>query len=295
MSEIQHEWLAPYFSKDSRRGFLSLAGKVSAMGALAAGGVAQAQTTPPASDLAVLNYALTLEYLEATFYAYFLGVGAIPASSLPTGVNAPSSYSGVLGTVGRVSPTDASRTPGSGSGPFVSGVVNSSTLLGTGLNSTLGVGSNLLSLMQQIRDHEIIHVIVLQQTIQALGGTPVQPCDYVFPITTFDQFLKTAQALENTGVSAYDGAISMVRTPAIAQAGATIATVEARHAGFLNLLAGGGLQASNNFQPSTATPPAGTPPGVSASPFPSAFDTPLTMAQVLAIAKPFLGSSCSTS
>ena len=76
MSEIQHEWLAPYFTKDSRRKFFSLASKVAAMGAVGATGISLAQpagttgtATSAAQDLAVLNYALTLVFLEATFYS----------------------------------------------------------------------------------------------------------------------------------------------------------------------------------------------------------------------------------
>jgi len=42
--------------------------------------------------------------------------------------------------------------------------------------------------------------------------------------------------LENTGVMAYDGAIRYVDTGDFLQAGAQIATVEARHAAYLNLL-----------------------------------------------------------
>jgi len=37
-------------------------------------------------------------------------------------------------------------------------------------------------------------------------------------------------------VSAYDGAIAYVDSPALQTAGATIATVEARHASYLNLV-----------------------------------------------------------
>ena len=46
------------------------------------------------------------------------------------------------------------------------------------------------------------------------------------------------QFLENTGVSAYDGAIAHIQRAALLTAGATIATVGARHASYLNLLNG---------------------------------------------------------
>jgi rubrerythrin len=117
-----------------------------------------------------------------------------------------------------------------------------------------------------IRDHEGAHVNTLRQVIQSLGGTPVEEAQYNFGYTDAASFIAVAQALENTGVSAYDGAVRFVQTPDLAEAAATIATVEARHAAYLNLLNG-------------------------ASPFPAAFDTPLSQAQVLAIAGPFIVSA----
>ena len=174
----------------------------------------------------------------------------------------------------RVSPVEQSQMVGRGLAPLQASAFGSSLLLSSALSSSLGVGSNLYNLLAQIRDHEVTHVIVLKQVIQALAERRCKPCDYNFPVTSADTFLQVAQALENTGVSAYDGAINMVTNPAIVQAGATIATVEARGASFLNLIAGGGFAANGSFQPSTATPPAGTPPGVSSSPFPTALDRP---------------------
>jgi hypothetical protein len=77
----------------------------------------------------------------------------------------------------------------------------------SGLPSTFG--SNLFALLTQIRDHETTHVATLIAAIKALGGTPTEPCTYTFPVTDINSFLTTAQALENTGVSAYDGAINL--------------------------------------------------------------------------------------
>jgi hypothetical protein len=45
-----------------------------------------------------------------------------------------------------------------------------------------------------------------------------------------------ARIFENTGVKAYDGAINTISDPNIIRGAATIATVEARFASFLNLL-----------------------------------------------------------
>ena len=125
-------------------------------------------------------------------------------------------------------------------------------------------GNQVPRLFFDIRDHEHAHVDTLIGIIRNLGGRPVQEGCYDF---NFDQgvrvFKETAQALENTGVRAYDGAISSITTPRLQTAGATIATVEARHAAYLNTINGD-------------------------SPFPDAFDKPLTKQQVLDIAGQFI-------
>lgn len=106
---------------------------------------------------------------------------------------------------------------------------------------------------ERIRDHEETHVETLESVIRSLGGTPVPECTYNFKTTAFtsvEKFVSVAQFLENTGVKAYDGAIAHIEAAQLLTAGATIATVEARHASYLNLLNGD-------------------------VPFPSAFDEPV--------------------
>jgi hypothetical protein len=90
----------------------------------------------------------------------------------------------------------------------------------------------------------------------SLGGTPVQQCNYSFPISNVTQFVEIAQRLENVGVSAYDGTLAFLTSPQLQTTGATIASVEARHAAYLNLLRG-------------------------MIPFPNALDTPLPISTVL--------------
>ncbi len=183
----------------------------------AAGGPCTAADTT--TDIEILNYALTLEHLEAAFYVQ--GLNTFSAKSFQSGK----------------------------------------------LTSQLGprVSGQLYDYLKLIRDHELTHVQKLITTIQSLGGTPVGPCTYNFGYSTTEQFLKIAQILENTGVSAYDGAIALICNPDLQTAGATIATVEARHAAYLNLVNG-------------------------EVPFPSAFDTPLTMSEVLTAAGQFIVS-----
>ena len=125
------------------------------------------------------------------------------------------------------------------------------------------VGDKVYPYFRLIADHERVHVETLTAVIISLGGTPVQKLCYNFGYRKVDQFIKVAQLLENTGVMAYDGAIHLICSPELRTAGATIATVEARHASYLNLLNGD-------------------------VPFPLAFDAPKTMAEILAAAGGFI-------
>lgn len=119
----------------------------------------------------------------------------------------------------------------------------------------------------QIRDHEKAHVQALTTAITQLGGTPVDECEYDFGYTDAQSFLNIARSLENVGTSAYDGAAWRIKDQRLLTAAATIATVEARHASYLNNLLG-------------------------TSPFPTAFDSPLDQTSVLGLASAFI-TNCS--
>jgi hypothetical protein len=117
--------------------------------------------------------------------------------------------------------------------------------------------------IKAIGKHEAAHVAALTAVVKGLGGKPVEAAEYDFGFETPSQFLHLAKAFENLGVSAYDGAIALVNIPLLQTAGATIATVEARHASYLNTI-------TNN------------------NPFPTAFDEPETMDSVVARASQFI-------
>jgi len=203
----------------SRRGFLTKSVKLGGGGTLALafagtsslGALRHARAQEFTDDLDILNYALTLELLEATFYAEGLDrfdEGAFEETGRPTSVR-----------------------------------------------------PNIV----EIGEHEADHVDFLTQTIVDLGFAPVEGGEFDFgdAFDDVDAFIETAQALENTGVSAYLGAAPAITDPAILAAAGTIATVEGRHAAYLNQQ-------------------------VEESPFPAAFDEPLTRAEVLEIASQFV-------
>ena len=126
-------------------------------------------------------------------------------------------------------------------------------------------GQSIDANLGAVRDHELAHVETLTTVITDLGGEPVAEATYDFGDAYTDPaaFLATAQALENTGVSAYDGAGQFLQNAELLTAAGSIVAVEARHASYLNLLNG-------------------------AIPFPDAFETPLSPEEVLEIAGPFI-------
>ncbi|MBA3450422.1 MAG: ferritin-like domain-containing protein, partial [Chloroflexia bacterium] len=130
-----------------------------------------------ASDLDVLNYALTLEHLEFAFYRDGIGLFDFGTDGFDQSIN-----------------------------------------------------DNLVA----IRDHEGAHVATLTDVITQLGGVPVAEAAYNFTdaYASVDGFLTTAAALENTGVSAYDGAAQFITDPGLLAAAGSIVAVEARHASY---------------------------------------------------------------
>jgi rubrerythrin len=128
------------------------------------------------------------------------------------------------------------------------------------------VRSHIYENFVRIRDHEKTHVQTLIKVIKSLGGKPVGESEYKFGVKSVAEFVATAQVLEDTGVMAYDGAIAYIHRPGLQTAGATIATVEARHASYLRLLNG-------------------------EVPFPEAFDEPKAPRQVCEMVDPFITKS----
>lgn len=129
-----------------------------------------------------------------------------------------------------------------------------------------GYVAGVRGFFELIGEHEAEHVTVLTSVIESLDGEPVQEAEYDFGVSDVASFLQTAAALENTGLDAYTGAAQyLIEEDELLTAALTIHGVEGRHAAYLDHLLGN-------------------------SPFPAAFEEPLTPAEVLEIAGPFIVS-----
>jgi len=176
--------------------------------ALAAGSVYGLQTVGPfvnealaqdkAGDIEILNFALTLEFLETAFY-----------------------------------------------------------------RSAEGLSGEAAALARRFGDEEAEHIDALSKAIEGLGGTPAKKPTASFPMGDQAAFLKLAQTLEDTGVSAYNGAAPKIQSKEVLAAAGTIVQVEARHAATIRMLNG-------------------------EDPAPVAFDRTMKEEQVLRAVEPFI-------
>jgi hypothetical protein len=214
--ETAHEATEALDSGDTRLGFLKKAGlaggAVMGSGALlsaltpAASMAAAGKGRPPAKfgkgDVGILNFALTLEYLEAAFY-------------------------------------------------------NEATA--NQRKKTFIKDKQTQAFLKTVTADENAHVTYLKK---ALGSKAVAAPKVDFGGTTAQEasFVKTAFALENTGVHAYSGQALNIKAPATVGAALSILTVEARHASVIGLIISGNAKGI-------------TPDG--------AFDTPFTATEVL--------------
>lgn len=133
---------------------------------------------------------------------------------------------------------------------------------------SLYLGENVME-FEAIQTHENAHVAFL---VNALGTyARPQPSFINLVQPNLVTFAQTANALENTGVGAYLGAAPIIYSSAYLAAAGSILTIEARHAGYLNVLLDYVMTRNvyGNVQ---------------------SFEMPLTQAQVVALAGPFITS-----
>lgn len=97
-----------------------------------------------------------------------------------------------------------------------------------------------LQQFQAIFKDEATHTTTLQSAINSLGGKTVSNCTFNVAslLTDVPTMVAAARLVENVGVSAYLGALTLINDTVLSTAAATIMTVEARHQTILNVLAG---------------------------------------------------------
>ena len=135
------------------------------------------------------------------------------------------------------------------------------------LKQVSGLSSDTQALAEEIQANEAEHVDALTATIEDLGGKPVKAPKFDFgdAFQDEDAFLELAQTLEDTGVSAYNGAAPMIEASEVLEAAGSIVQIEGRHAALIRLTRG-------------------------EEPAPTAFDETLAMQEVLDAVTPFIKS-----
>jgi Ferritin-like domain len=116
-----------------------------------------------------------------------------------------------------------------------------------------------------VRDSEDFHVSVLGDLLKQLGAAPdpIPKFDFGPAFASESNFLTLARTLEDTGVSAYNGAAPQLQDPDVLDAAGRIVQVEARHAAMFRFLLDERIA-------------------------PEPFDTPLAADQVTSRVKPYI-------
>jgi rubrerythrin len=134
-----------------------------------------------------------------------------------------------------------------------------------GLQHVPGMSARVRRVARELHDHERQHRLAIAEVIRQLGikSSPPPKLDFGDSFSSESRFLEVAQQLEDTGVSAYNGAAPQITSPDLLSFAGTIVQIEARHASVVRDLRG---------QPIAD----------------GAFDKPLDESQVGARVKPFI-------
>ncbi len=223
----------------------------------------------PTEDVVVLNFALTLETLEADLYRQALNVAAGQDINAPLPASNANAYT--------------LTAPSGGL---------------TGQQAAAG-----FAYLQQYAYVEAAHRDFLRGFIPTLGGTPVPPNPKGYsaaaaglaPGATLKQILVVILTAEETGVSAYLGSAGFLTGPALVQAASTIYSTESRHSATINLALGnidpgatGAPGPSGKFGGAQPLNAVKVPAGVTVLPGTAEFAK--TPAQILAAVQPFFVS-----
>lgn len=100
------------------------------------------------------------------------------------------------------------------------------------------LSGELKKLAQEIGENEQEHVDALSGAITDLGGKPVAEPKFTFPLEDEQSFLDLAVTLEDTGVSAYNGAGPLIESKELLATAGAIVQIEGRHAGVVRFEAG---------------------------------------------------------
>ncbi len=216
-----------------RRGVLRTGGiGAAALGALAVSGLAseKARAATPAADndLAILNFALNLEYLEAEFYLRGLSGAGLSAA-------------------------DIGASPGAVTGgtavPFTTtaGAQYSAEIAGDELNHVRFLRAAITAAGGTPVDRPAINLST-SFTAAAQAAGLISMSQTFNPFADEASFLLGAYIFEDVGVTAYAGAAALITNPAYLTAAAQILAVEAYHAGQIRTR----LAASGQYAATTA-------------------------------------------
>jgi hypothetical protein len=188
-------------------------------------GVKAASVTP---DVEVGQFALNLEYLEAEFYT--------------------------MAVTGKTLAQSGFNLSGHGTAGATTG--------GAKVDFSGDASGKLATIAMQIMQDEQQHVLLLRKTLTP-GYTIAKPAINLDALgigfATFEQFLVLARAFEDTGVSAYGGAVTLFNDKSYLQTAVQVGLLEAYHASNIRLLI-----AENNVDTSALDsqdilpPPSGT-------------------------------------